>query len=84
MSRQFEKEYTETNDRIHPRQELLQELEAKWASQEAQEVAEVQKVVTFPAWARALSVAAGILLCIGVGMGSVMIFSRITLTLPPQ
>ena len=76
MSRQFEKEYTETNDRIHPRQELLQELEAKWASQEAQEVAEVQKVVTFPAWARALSVAAGILLCIGVGMGSVMIFSR--------
>ena len=76
MSRQFEKEYTETNDRIHPRQELLQELEAKWAAEEAREADEARKVVAFPAWARALSVAAGILLCIGVGMGSVMILSR--------
>lgn len=76
MSRQFEKEYTETNDRIHPRQELLQELESKWAAEEAREADEARKVVAFPAWARALSVAAGILLCIGVGMGSVMILSR--------
>ncbi len=76
MSRQFEKEYIETNDRIHPRQELLQELESKWAAEQAQEAAEARKVVAFPAWARALSVAAGILLCIGVGMGSVMILSR--------
>ena len=76
MSRQFEKEYTETNDRIHPRQELLQELESKWAAEQAREAAEARKVVAFPAWARALSVAAGILLCIGVGMGSVMILSR--------
>ena len=76
MSRQFEKEYTETNDWIHPRQELLQELESKWAAEEAREADEARKVVAFPAWARALSVAAGILLCIGVGMGSVMILSR--------
>ena len=49
MSRQFEKEYTETNDRIHPRQELLQELESKWAAEEAREADEARKVVAFPA-----------------------------------
>lgn len=73
MSRQFEKEYIETNDRIHPRKDLLAEMEQKWAAQEAREA---RKVVAFPGWARALSVAAGILLCVGVGMGSVLLYSR--------
>lgn len=73
MSRQFEKEYIKTNDRIRPRADLLAEMEQKWAAQEAREA---RKVVAFPGWARALSVAAGILLCVGVGMGSVLLYSR--------
>ncbi len=74
MNRQFEKEYTQSNDRIHPRQELLQELEAKWAAEQAQQAE--QKVRAFPTWARFVAAAAGILLCIGVGMGSVMLYTR--------
>ena len=73
MSRQFEKEYTQTNDRIHPREDLLQELEAKWAAEAQQPEA---KVVTFPTWARFVAAAAGVLLCLGVGMGSVMLYTR--------
>ena len=74
MNRQFEKEYTQSNDRIHPRQELLQELEAKWAAEQARQAE--QKVRAFPTWARFVAAAAGILLCIGVGMGSVMLYTR--------
>ena len=36
----FEQEYTRANDRIHPRKELLQELEAKWAAEQAQQAEE--------------------------------------------
>ena len=71
MNRQFEKEYTQSNDRIHPRQELLQELEAKWAAEQARQAE--QKVRAFPTWARFVAAAAGILLCVGVGMGSGMV-----------
>ena len=28
----FEQDYKRANDRIHPRQELLQELDSKWAA----------------------------------------------------
>ena len=76
MSREFEKEYRRTNDRIHPRQDLLQEMEKEWAAEEAQQAAERRKVVAFPAWARFTVAAAGILLCIGVGMGAVLLYSR--------
>lgn len=72
----FEQEYTRANDRIHPRKELLQELEAKWAAEQAQQAEEEKKVVAFPAWAKYMSMAAGVLLCIGLGMGSVLLFSR--------
>ena len=56
----FEQEYTRANDRIHPRKELLKELEAKWAAEQAQQVQEEEekKVVAFPAWAKYLSMAA--------------------------
>ena len=76
MSRQLEKEYIRTNDRIHPRQDLLQEMEEKWAAEEAQRAAERRKVAVFPAWARFTVAAAGILLCIGVGMGGMLLYSR--------
>lgn len=75
----FEQEYTRANDRIHPRKELLKELEAKWAAEQAQQVQEEEekKVVAFPAWAKYLSMAAGVLLCVGLGMGSMLLFSRV-------
>lgn len=73
MSRQFEKEYIETNDRIHPRKDLLAEMEQRWAVEEAKEQ---RKAAVFPAWARFAAAAAGILLCVGVGMGSVLLYSR--------
>ena len=76
MSRQLEKEYIRTNDRIHPRQDLLQEMEEKWAAEEAQRAAERRKVAVFPAWARFTVAAAGILLCVGVGMGGMLLYSR--------
>lgn len=72
----FEQDYTRANDRIHPRKDLLQELEAKWAAEEAQQPAEEGKVLAFPTWAKYVSMAAGILLCVGLGMGSVMLFGR--------
>jgi len=34
----FEQRYTEANDRIHPRQDLLQEMQKKWAAEEAARV----------------------------------------------
>ncbi len=76
MSRKFEQEYSRANDRIHPRKELLQELEAKWAAEEAREAEEARKVSAFPTWARFTCAAAGILLCVGLGMGSMLLFSR--------
>ena len=72
----FEQEYKRANDRIHPRKDLLKEMEAKWAAEQAQPVEEKGKIVAFPAWARYASMAAGILLCVGLGMGSVLLFSR--------
>ena len=70
----FEQEYKRANDRIHPRKDLLKEMEKKWAAEQAQPVEEERgKVVAFPLWARYLGVAAGILLCVGVGMGSVLL-----------
>lgn len=73
----FEQEYKRANDRIHPRKDLLKEMEAQWAVQQAQpEEKEQAKVVAFPTWARFASAAAGILLCVGLGMGSVLLYSR--------
>ena len=75
----FEQEYKRANDRIHPRKDLLKEMEANWASEEARRAAEAEeeaKVVAFPGWAKYVSMAAGILLCVGLGMGSVLLFSR--------
>ena len=72
----FEKEYKRANDRIHPRKDLLKEMEAKWADEAARLAEEEKKTVAFPTWAKYVSAAAGILLCIGLGMGSVMLFAR--------
>ncbi len=73
----FEQEYSRANDRIHPRKELLKELETKWAAQEEQQTEEEEaKVRSFPAWARFVGMAAGILLCVGLGMGSMLLASR--------
>ena len=72
----FEQQYKRANDRIHPRADLLQELEAKWAAEEAREPEERGRIVPFPVWARVASVAAGVLLCVGVGMGSVLLYAR--------
>ena len=72
----FEQEYKRANDRIHPRKDLLKEMEAQWAAETAREAAEERKVVAFPAWAKYVSMAAGILLCVGLGMGSVLLFGR--------
>ena len=72
----FEQEYKRANDRIHPRKDLLKEMEAQWAKEAAQPVEEEDKVVAFPGWVRYASMAAGVLLCIGLGMGSVMLFTR--------
>ncbi len=73
----FEQEYRRANDRIHPRKDLLKEMEAKWAAEAEQPAAEERgRIVAFPTWARYLSAAAGILLCVGVGMGSVLLFTR--------
>ena len=72
----FEQRYTEANDRIHPRQDLLQEMQKKWAAEEAARAAEEKKVVVFPTWARYVSAAAGILLCVGLGMGSMLLLSK--------
>lgn len=76
MSRRFEQEYIETNDRIHPREDLLREMGQKWAAEEARMAAERRKARAFPLWARVLATAAGVLLCFGVGMGSVMLYTR--------
>ena len=72
----FEQRYTEANDRIHPRQDLLKEMQENWAAEEAARVAEEKKVVAFPTWARYVSAAAGILLCVGLGMGSMLLLSK--------
>lgn len=73
----FEQEYTRANDRIHPRKDLLKELEAQWAKEADQpQEEETGKVVAFPGWVKYGAMAAGILLCVGVGMGSVMLLSR--------
>ena len=73
----FEQEYTRANDRIHPRKDLLKELEAQWAKEaDAPQEEEKGKVVAFPGWVRYAAMAAGILLCVGVGMGSVMLLSK--------
>ena len=76
MSRRFEQEYSRANDRIHPRKELRQELERAWAAEEAREARERRKTAAFPAWAKFTAMAAGVLLCIGLGMGSVLLYSR--------
>lgn len=70
----FEQEYSRANDRIHPRKELLQELEAKWAAEEAQQAQ--ASVRAFPGWLKIATVAAGIVLCVGLGMGSMVLLSR--------
>ncbi len=72
----FEQQYKRANDRIHPRKDLLKEMEAKWAAEEARQAEEERKVVAFPTWARYASMAAGVLLCVGLGMGSVLLYSR--------
>lgn len=72
----FEEEYKRANDRIHPRPALLKEMEAKWAAEQAQSQEETGRVVAFPLWARYLGVAAGVILCVGLGMGSVLLYSR--------
>ena len=72
----FEQKYTRANDRIHPRKDLLQELEAKWAAEEAHAAEEEQKVVRLRTWPRYVGMAAGIVLCVGLGMGSVLLLSR--------
>ena len=72
----FEQEYTRANDRIHPRKDLLKEMEAKWAAEAEKPAEETGKVIPFPSWIRYAAVAAGIVLCVGVGMGSVMLFTR--------
>ena len=73
----FEQEYKRANDRIHPRKDLLKELEKQWAAEAEQPPEEEpDKVVRFPGWIRYAGMAAGILLCVGVGMGSVMLLTR--------
>ena len=73
----FEQEYTRANDRIHPRKDLLKEMERKWAAEQDRfEAEEEGKVVRFPGWVRYGAMAAGILLCVGLGMGSVMLLTR--------
>ena len=56
----FEQKYTRANDRIHPRKDLLQELEAKWAAEQARVAEEEQKVVHIRTWPRYVGMAAGI------------------------
>ena len=68
----FEQQYKRANDRIHPRKDLLKEMQAKWAEEEARQAEEERKVVAFPTWAKYVSVAAGVLLCVGLGMGSML------------
>ena len=72
----FEQQYKRANDRIHPRKDLLKEMQAKWAEEEARQAEEERKVVAFPTWAKYVSVAAGVLLCVGLGMGSMLLYSR--------
>ena len=72
----FEQQYKRANDRIHPRKDLLKEMEAKWAEEQAHQEEEESKVVAFPAWAKYVGMAAGVLLCVGLGMGSVLLYSR--------
>ncbi len=72
----FEQEYSRANDRIHPRKDLLQELEKKWAAEEEREQQEQDKVRSFPGWVKFVAAAAGIVLCVGIGMGSMVLFSR--------
>ena len=72
----FEQEYKRANDRIHPRKDLLKEMEAQWAKEAAQPPEETEKVTAFPSWVRYAGMAAGILLCVGLGMGSVLLFTR--------
>ncbi len=72
----FEQEYKRANDRIHPRKDLLKEMEAKWAAEQAQPAEEKGKVVAFPAWAKYAAMAAGVLLCVGIGMGSMLLLGR--------
>jgi|GEM_PF-6182146 len=72
----FEQRYTQANDRIHPRSDLLKEMQETWAAEEAAAAQAEGKVVRFPTWARFAAAAAGILLCVGVGMGSVMLLSQ--------
>lgn len=73
----FEQEYTRANDRIHPRKDLLKEMEGKWAAEQDRfEAEEEGKVVRFPGWVRYGAMAAGILMCVGLGMGSVMLLTR--------
>ena len=76
MSSRFEQEYSRANDRIHPRQDLYKELEQKWAQEQAREEQEAKKVTPFPSWAKYTALAAGILLCIGLGMESMILFGR--------
>ena len=71
----FEQEYTRANDRIHPRKDLLKEMEEKWAQQE--QTAKTERPPrTVPAWVRYASLAAGIVLCVGLGMEAVVLFGR--------
>ena len=72
----FEQEYKRANDRIHPRKDLLQEMEKKWAAEEAKEAEQERKIAAFPLWIKALSLAAGILLCVGLGLESMILFGR--------
>lgn len=70
----FEQEYMRANDRIHPRQDLLKDLQKNWEAEQAQE--KKGRVVAFPTWIKVLSAAAGIILCVGIGMGSMLLLSR--------
>ncbi len=70
----FEQEYMRANDRIHPRQDLLKDLQKNWEAEQAEE--KKGRVVAFPTWIKVLSAAAGIILCVGIGMGSMLLLSR--------
>ena len=70
----FEQEYTRANDRIHPRQDLLKDLQKNWEAEQAEE--KKGRVVAFPTWIKVLSAAAGIIFCVGIGMGSMLLLSR--------
>ena len=68
----FEKEYIQAVDKIHPREDMLKRLQENWAKEQPKPQ---NKLVPFPAWLKALSVAAGLVLCVGLGVGGALLLS---------